>query len=728
MADITNSFVPSATTAPIGVSPMSAQPVQPMQNAAPGQMQQMGAATEHFGLEVQDIGERIQNQLDDAMAKQAESKFAQAALQIANGDGTAANPGYLHLKGEAAINGLADAKSALAKAKQAGSDSLATDFQKAMYNRVAQQHLLSFGTQMVDHHFQQTAQFSAQAASDRGDTYIQLAANSGNSRGLVDVNGNPAGDLYNYTQQAIHEKLAAANIALGAGPTSPQGIAIAKDTTSAIAQGVITRMLTDHDYKGAQAYYNSELAAGRINEAAAESLGPRIKANVDQETVEDVVNQYVDVLLRGKVGASGINPQLPIQGGSYATKPSKNDDGSMTFIVPQGVGTKAAATGTVTSMTQEQPGMPYTAEVTHQDGSTTQYGNLSAVNVKQGDQVTQGQQLGLTAKGGLDYSMTDKNGNVVDPTSQVLPAVDRTKFTNPEDAQKIVNQINASDYPPQLKREMIAYAETTQKKNLVLQNENYNINVKQPAVDYFYSHGLSLKGYPGGTAQLRPEDLYTLLQTPAPTQQSSYSTLYWFATHTDYTKQDVLNHMPSLSQSDVISLTKGASDIAANTDQTKTATLDKMQFENSLYQAGLGSLVHMEGLSNTQKQANQQRYVEIRNDLRNIFTDKATSLKRQPTLEEKQQLTDDYLMNNQVLVHDPGFLTRNSNYTDDKLVNYSQLTDAQVQKAYVTVGGERIMLSQIPQQKKDAIVRSLIGQGLTPSWQNIAWVLKQSGK
>src|ERR1035441_6039517 len=98
MPQVPDSFVPSATTSPLGVSPMSATPVNPMRNAAPEQELQSGAATQRAGEVTTDIGDRIQNQLDNAMAKQAETGFLNKVINITSGDGTAANPGYLNLK------------------------------------------------------------------------------------------------------------------------------------------------------------------------------------------------------------------------------------------------------------------------------------------------------------------------------------------------------------------------------------------------------------------------------------------------------------------------------------------------------------------------------------------------------------------------------------------------------------------------------------------------------
>src|SRR5947199_2735478 len=112
MPQVPDQFVPSATASPLGVSPLSATPVDSVRNAAPEQMQQAGAASQNLGKETTDIGERIQSQLDNAMAKQAETAFLKNAMTITSGDGTPTNPGYLNLRGQDAINGYNDAATA----------------------------------------------------------------------------------------------------------------------------------------------------------------------------------------------------------------------------------------------------------------------------------------------------------------------------------------------------------------------------------------------------------------------------------------------------------------------------------------------------------------------------------------------------------------------------------------------------------------------------------------
>ena len=512
---IPSTFAPDVALNPTPATALTAGGVDPMRNAAPQQMDQMGDAVSKVGSTVDSIGERVQWQLDDAKTKSAVTQFMQQAQQVIHGDGTADNPGYLNTRGQTAIDGYDGATAALAKIKAQGMDGLDNNFQKMMYNRVTTQHLTNMGAVMADHHFQQNAQFSAQAASDSADSYVQSAVASADSIGQTDANGNPMGNFYNSSQQAVQEKLHSLFIATGASSDSPQGVTAAKAVTTSIAQGVITNMLDGHDYKGAQAFFDSENQQGHIDERAAEILGGAIKRNTDAETVKDVANQHIDTLLRAKAGVpSGIDPQLPIVGGSYTM--NKNEDGSQTFTVPQGTAVNAAADGKVDSVTQEETGGPYTVELTHSDGSTTQYGNLSAVNYKVGDSVMQGQQpIGLTAKGGLDYSMADTDGKVVDPAAQALPPVDRTKFTDADDAQKIIGQINSSAYDPQMKAEMVQYVDSQQKVNLRQENENKE-QIAQPLQDAYYQYADAHKASDGSptfsTKALTPSQWATLDQ------------------------------------------------------------------------------------------------------------------------------------------------------------------------------------------------------------------------
>src|ERR1017187_3167673 len=273
MPQVPDQFVPSATTSPLGVSPMSATPVDPMRNAAPGQEQQSGADTQKLGEITNDIGERIQNQLDNAMAKQAETGFLQKVMNITSGDGTAANPGYLNLRGQDAINGYSDAATAIAKAKQDGSDGLADDFQKSMYNRVSSQHLLSFGREMADHRFQQTAQYSGESAINRANTYATNASNAASSYGQTDADGNATGDFSKNLQVAEQETLNGVQIMKGAPAGSDVANAALLNLHTQVGTGTLVQMMDARaPYSKVQSVYDDMKTKGFLDERAIDAL------------------------------------------------------------------------------------------------------------------------------------------------------------------------------------------------------------------------------------------------------------------------------------------------------------------------------------------------------------------------------------------------------------------------------------------------------------------------
>jgi hypothetical protein len=306
-----SSYVPDTALTSAPTSGFTANSVDPMRNAAPQQMEQMGDAANKVGETIDSIGARVQWQLDDAATKSAVTSFMQQSQKVLSGDGTDDNPGYLNTRGQQAIDGFAPARDTLAKIQQQGLAGLTDGLQKMMYNRVTTAHLTNFGATMADHHFQQNAIYSAQAANDESDAYLQSAVNASKSIGETDVNGDPSGNFYAFRNQAVQAKQHSLFIATGATPDSPQGTEAAKQVTTQIAQGVISQMLDNHDYKGAQAFYNSELEQGHIDERTAETLGAAVKRNTDVETVKDVSGQLISNALRKAAGLpTGINPQL----------------------------------------------------------------------------------------------------------------------------------------------------------------------------------------------------------------------------------------------------------------------------------------------------------------------------------------------------------------------------------------------------------------------------------
>lgn len=97
------------------------------------------------------------------------------------------------------------------------------------------------------------------------------------------------------------------------------------------------------------------------------------------------------------------------------------------FAVPTGTPVAAAADGVVVGAGTD-PASGNFVRIQHADGSTTGYGHLSKVNVKLGQQVTQGDPIALSGATGnatgpnLHFTVRDANGQPVDPRTATFGA------------------------------------------------------------------------------------------------------------------------------------------------------------------------------------------------------------------------------------------------------------------------------------------------------------------
>jgi murein DD-endopeptidase MepM/ murein hydrolase activator NlpD len=515
MPQVPDSFVPSATTSPLGVSPMSAQPVQPMRNAAPEQMQQSGAATQRLGDETNSIGERIQNQLDSAMAKQAETGFLNKVLTITSGDGTPQNPGYLNLKGQDAINGLKDAQTAIAKAKQDGQDGLADDFQKSLYNRVASQHLLNFGREMADHRFQQGTEYAGESAVNRAKAYAINAANSTSSYGQTDADGNPTGDFFKNMRVAEQETLTFVQTMKGAPADSPIANEALLNLHTQIGVGAISQMMDARaPYSKVQAVYADMKAKGMLDLRAQDTLGKMVKAYSDQESIRAAVSSNLSDAVRASQGqptSSTGTPdyQFPIKGATVTAQHYDPEAGGVTVNIPVGSSIQAPAAGKVTQVGRDGDDN-FSMKIEHADGSVTTFTGLAAANVKAGDQVERGEDLATsgTADGktpSVLWSLENAAGTNVDPTKAGLGPVDLTKVTDENVLHTALDSMRKQVTDPYLQQQATSEMESIVRHNQQMQTAADTQLFKQ-ASDAFYSHGMNWRNIPPSVfSQLPPE-------------------------------------------------------------------------------------------------------------------------------------------------------------------------------------------------------------------------------
>jgi murein DD-endopeptidase MepM/ murein hydrolase activator NlpD len=625
MPQVPDQFVPSATTSPLGVSPVSATPVDAMRNAAPEQMQQSGAATQRLGETTNDIGERIQNQLDNAMAKQAETGFLKNVLNITSGDGTAANPGYLNLRGQDAINGYQDAATAIAKAKQEGQDSLADDFQKSMYNRVASQHLLSFGREMADHRFQQTAQYSGEAAINRANSYATSASNSAASYGQTDADGNATGDFQQSLRVAEQETLNGVQIMKGAPAGSDVANAALLNLHTQVGTGTLTTMMDARaPYSKVQSVYDDMKAKGFFDERATDTLGKMVKAYSEQESTRVAVSQNLSDAVRASQGQPTTSTgtpdyQFPIKGATVTAQSYSPESGGVTVNIPQGSSIQAPAAGKVTQVGKDAEDN-FTMKIEHADGSVTSFTGLNASSVKVGDQVERGEDVATS--GAADgktpsvlWSLTNAAGQNVDPTQAGLAPVDLTKITDEKVLGAALDSMRAQVTDPYLQQQATNEMELIVRHNQQMATAAQTQVFKQ-ASDAFYGGGMNWRSIPPSV----------FAQLPLERQQQ----------FKDAQTEQVLKGYEQGQRFKEMNETDLVSNFFANPDQLTTANVDaaRPNLANSTYLQLMGKA--------TELQNNPKGVIEAQavNDRVKYFAGQAGVNVDPKTQTDKQNYTD----------------------------------------------------------------------------------------
>jgi len=493
-----------------------------MHNFAPQQQVAMGQATQQLGQQVVTIGDRLQDVVDDAKTKSAETQFLQAASNITTN--------YRNLRNEDAINGYGAAAANLTSAQAKAEGGLTNNVQRQMFRQIAMRQLVDFGVQLTDHHSEQVLNFGVNESAARSDNYGQLAANaSADSQ-------RPDGEYAKNKGLAIQERLRSAGLQ-GLPPDSAQARAMVLQTTTQIAQGSLERMLNDQQYHEAKEYFDRAVAAGEIDSHAAGPLGNAV-------VNAHVLNQGKDLAggaIQKALGAStGDLPRVqPVAIGSITSTAAPGAGGStedgIDIAAPVGTTVHAPATGKVTKVLHDDtPGSGSSIEITYPNGNVETFSHLSAVNYREGQNVSQGAPVGLTGKlgdggaAGVHWDMTDVDGNAIDPRSVSPAPQDPTRFNTPEAYEKAIDEVNASGESQRVKDVALATLQSQYGQNREIANQKYQ-EVKQQAMDFYFSHNESIDGLPADVLmQLKSQDFESFTKRREP--HTDVDTWYRFMT------------------------------------------------------------------------------------------------------------------------------------------------------------------------------------------------------
>jgi hypothetical protein len=242
---------------------VQAPSVSPMQDYSAEQTQRTGATIQRAGEQALRTGQHIQEQLDDANVKAAESKFIETATDVLHGDN-----GYMNKLGADAINGYDSAAEALVKAKKELNDSLGNDVQKLMFNRVTQQHLVTLGDQMHQHRAIQRREYSA----------AQSAARADSMRAMAQVAEIGSADQNKFVETGVRAALEALSFR-GIPADSDEAKKAERLFRSQITQDNVSRLMEDGKYTEASALLNEQMKSGNVEADTGDRLRRAIRAN-----------------------------------------------------------------------------------------------------------------------------------------------------------------------------------------------------------------------------------------------------------------------------------------------------------------------------------------------------------------------------------------------------------------------------------------------------------------
>lgn len=752
-----DTFAPSVAQSPGPQQTFSAGSVDPMRNAAPEQMQQMGGAVSNLGSTADSIGERIQWQMDDAKTKMAESQFLQQAMQITHGDGTAQNPGFLNTRGQDTLDSYDGATAALAQAKAQGMSSLNNKFQQMMFNRVSTQHLTSIGSVMADHRFQQGTQFAVQAADDSATMYGLQAANAWKSYNQTDADGNAAGNFKTFSQVRDQRVLDGQRQRIGTDdPTTPQNQYALLQARSTTSKTALSQMITSQaPAPDVQGFFDSMKAKGYIDPRDEVAMASAVKSYVVPKQLNDNINQALSDAYRanhpqpaGSPAAQGpTDYRGPITGAGVSTTYDPDAEGAY-ITIPTNTPVQAPGSGTVSAVGKNDDGVPYVS-IDHPDGSTSTLTGMSTFNIKAGDPVKMGQQIGTSGDSGdqknasVLWQLADKNGAAIDPTHAGLPPVNIQGITDEKTLTDALASFHQSEANPDQQRQGALDMEgiVRQNQHMVQQAQQQNV---QAADNQFYA-GFLKNGRPDVgnidptlLASLPPEQQYKYteivteqrrraLSDAREAQSASAATamanpahlgsLYWLATHPDATLSDLTGLAKNLTPQETIEAAR-----SMTTHDVKDAPIDQAQLRLAFTHAGLQGLVNMDGQTDAQKLDSQQRYLTLHDQLQTTLNAAQAAKKAPLSPAESQKVMNDLLINNVVSVHQTSMFRSTNDYSHDTPVNFASMTSDQAKNAYVMVGNTRVPEGTITPDRKDSLTAELLNAGHSATESNIATV------
>lgn len=488
MPTVPTTFVPQVTPSGGGdIGDFAAPPVQPMQNAAPEQVQQFGRAMTQAGNVAFSAGVAIQDAIDEAETKASDVAFLERANDIMRGQN-----GFLKTSGKQAEDAFQATQDALSQAGQETMDRLQNQTQRRMFQNVLARNMMTFQTQALAHRDQEVKVYATNESKIRAQQYVNLAVQDYKSRNQVGEDGLPSGSFTSNMGVALNEARAAGRL-MGFAEDSAQMRELENGVYTMATRGVVNRLMMDSDYQSGLEYVREQLALGRIDASVADPLIASLDANRKKQMVEDLtVSIKTQGLLDSKAGTANFGEVVP--NARYDVN-GKRLDMSVAPRTP----INAPADGTIKSIKDN------TVVVETADGTRYTLGNVDTWGMLE---------VGATVRKGGLVGAAGKDGEAVDGLYPVGYSIVRNgEAIDPRNANSIIDLPRDEAQPPRSLTEALQIAAEipdSDTRRLVQANLRSAYKQEKELQDFEYGQRIeSIEQYlatPGSTvAQIPPE-------------------------------------------------------------------------------------------------------------------------------------------------------------------------------------------------------------------------------
>ena len=488
MPTVPTTFVPQVTPSGGGdIGDFAAPPVQPMQNAAPEQVQQFGRAMTQAGNVAFSAGVAIQDAIDEAETKASDVAFLERANDILRGQN-----GFLKTSGKQAETSFQATQDALSQAGQETMDRLQNQTQRRMFQNVLSRNMMTFQTQALAHRDQEVKVYATNESKIRAQQYVNLAVQDYKSRNQVGEDGLPSGSFTSNMGVALNEARAAGRL-MGFAEDSAQMRELENGVYTLATRGVVNRLMMDSDYQAGLEYVREQLDRGRIDASVADPMIASLDANRKKQMVEDLtVSIKTQGLLDSKAGTANFGEVVP--NARYDVKGKRLD-----MSVAPGTPINAPADGTIKSIKDN------TVVVETADGTRYTLGNVDTWGMLE---------VGATVRKGGLVGASGTDGEAVDGLYPVGYSIVRNgEAIDPRNANSIIDLPRDEAQPPRSLTEALEVAAEipdAETRRLVQANLRSAYKQEKELQDYEYGQRIeSIEQYlakPGSTvAQIPPE-------------------------------------------------------------------------------------------------------------------------------------------------------------------------------------------------------------------------------